>query len=105
MQKWIIIALIAAAIGWGLLTNIGAAQALAEVANHPPRALIRTADGHRIPIATPGTHAAKGEAQGMGGEGILFGYRFTYRLPDGSLTTCTIRFRHLACEGGWGVER
>lgn len=103
MRRWIPIALIVLAVLWFILTNVGAAMALSDIATRPVLALGK--DGQRIPVQQPGQPIADGEAQGQNGEGVLFGYRFTYRLPDGEPVLCTIRFHALACTGGWAPER
>ncbi len=103
MRRWIPIALIVLAFVWLILTNVGSSMALADIGARPIIAFSK--DGQRIPVRQPGQPAAEGEAQVQGGEGVMFGYRFAYRLPEGETVLCTIRFRSLACTGGWMPER
>lgn len=103
MRRWIPIALIALAALWFLLTNVGSSMALADIGARPVLAFAK--DGQRIAVQQPGQPATEGEAQIQGGEGVMFGYRFGYILPGGEAVACTIRFRSLACTGGWTPER
>ena len=103
MRRWIIVALIALAVLWFILTNVGAYTALADFAARPILAL--TQADRRIPVQQPGLPAAEGEACAVGGQGAAFGHRFTFALPDGDLVTCTHRFRSIACDGGWTADR
>ena len=103
MRRWLPVVLIGVAVLWFILTNTGSSMALADFTARPLIALTR--DGDRFPVPQPGAPPAEGEARFLGGEGILFGYRFTFQLPDGSLVACTHRFRSLSCSGGWQTER
>lgn len=103
MRIWFLVLLIALALGWVLLTNIGASRALADMAARPVLALAK--DGTRIPVQQSGRQAAEGEARFQGGTGVLFGYATPYVLPSGETVTCTIRFSSLSCGGGWTPER
>lgn len=103
MRRWIPIALITLAVLWFFLTNVGSSLALADIGARPILALAK--GGQRIPVGQPGQTAAGDEARGQGGEGVMFGYRFTYLLPGGETVACTIRFRSLTCTGGWIPER
>lgn len=103
MRRWIPAALIALAVLWFILTNVGSSMALADIGPRPVLAF--TKDGQRIPVRQPGQPAAEGAAQAGGGEGVMFGYRFAYLLPGDETVLCTIRFRSLSCTGGWMPER
>lgn len=103
MRRWIPIALIALAILWFILTNVGSSLALADIGARPILALVK--GGQHIPVGQPGQTATGDEARGQGGEGVMFGYRFIYLLPGGETVLCTIRFRSLACTGDWMPER
>jgi hypothetical protein len=99
MRKWSPVALIALAILWWALTNIGASMAMSDFAARPITALTR--DGMRVPVQPSGRPPLPGEARGLGGQGISFGLQMTYALPDGTVVVCTQRFRSLRCDGGW----
>jgi hypothetical protein len=103
MRRWIPIALIVLAVLWFILANVGSSMALSDITTRPILAFAK--DGQRVPVQQPGQPAAEGEAQVQGGEGVLFGYRFAYRLPGGETVLCSIRFRGLTCTGGWTPER
>lgn len=38
------------------------------------------------------------------GEGVPFGYRFTYELSDGRDVACIARFSRFSCDGGWELD-
>lgn len=103
MRRWIPIALIVLAIAAYAAMSVGSSIALNDIASRPILSLGR--DGVRVPVPAPGKPAAPGEAQMLGGQGVLFGYSFGFRMPDSTSVTCTIRFRSLACDGGWTAER
>jgi hypothetical protein len=103
MRKWIPVALIVLAVAVYAALNIGSSMALSDAVARPILAL--TQADQRIPVQQPGQPTATGAAQLRGGQGIPFGYRFTFALPDGSLVTCSHRFHSLACDGGWQAER
>ena len=99
MRKWIPIALIAVAVLWFVLTNVGASMALADLSARPIAALRR--GDVTVPVQPSGRAPAPGEARGLGGRGVMFGLGLVFALPDSSLVTCTQRFRHLSCSDGW----
>ena len=103
MRKWIPVALIALAILWWVLGNVGYSTALTEFSARPITALTR--DGSRIPVQPSGRAPLPEEARGLGGQGVMFGLSMTYALPDGSFVVCTQRFKSLTCDGGWTPER
>jgi hypothetical protein len=103
MRKWIPVALIALAVLWYILQNVGSSMALSDAFARPLQTLQR--GGTSVPVQQPGAPAANGMAQAIGGAGIQFGYSFLYRLPDGGTVTCLHRFRSLSCDGGWTPER
>lgn len=103
MRRWIPIALIALAVLWFVLTNVGSSMALADIGARPVLAFAK--EGQHIPVQQSGQPATEGAAQIQGGEGVMFGYRFGYLLPGGETVHCTIRFRTLTCTGGWVPER
>ena len=104
MRRWFWLLLVALVlIGHTVLTNFGAARALANFAARPVLSLIK--DGTRIPVQQSGRAAAEGEASFQGGTGVYFGYRMPLILPGGEVVTCTIRFETLTCDGGWTAER
>jgi hypothetical protein len=103
MSKWLLLTLVALAILWFLLTNIGSSLALNELAARPVLAL--TKGGQRIEAQQRGIPAGPEQAAIVGGQGIRFGYSTVYRLPDGSLVTCRYRFRSVTCDRGWTAER
>ena len=103
MRKWIPIALIVLAVLWYVLQNVGSSMALADFTDRPLVALGR--DGARVPIEQPGTVDDPAPARLVEAEGILFGYRFAFRMPDGSQVTCRHRFHSLTCSDGWQPER
>jgi hypothetical protein len=105
MRKWPILLLGIAAIGYAIVSSLASSMALSDIANRPILALTRDNGALRVPVQTPGQPAAPGEAQMLGGQGVLFGLSFGFRMPDRSSVTCTIRFRSLACDGGWTAER
>jgi hypothetical protein len=92
-------------VGWTILTDIGAAAALDDIASRPVTALTRDDGALRIAVRQPGRMALPGEARGLGGSGIIFGYRMGYILPDGSAVDCAVRFRQVNCSDGWTAER
>ncbi|MCU0905510.1 MAG: hypothetical protein MUE83_16820 [Tabrizicola sp.] len=103
MRRWIPIALIAVAVLWYILQNVGSSMALSDAFARPILAL--TQNGQRVPVQQPGLPPAEGEARADGAAGISFGFSFTYVLPDGTLVTCNHRFRSLTCDQGWIAER
>lgn len=104
MRLWIwLLLLLLVTVGYALLTNIGSSQALASIGARPLVALVR--EGTRIPVQPAGRPAIEGEARGLGGVGVLFGYRMAYVLPRGEVVNCTIRFQTLTCDNGWTPER
>jgi len=104
MRVWVFIAAGAFILGYFVLVNIGSSMALADIGARPILALRRD-DAEPVPVQTPGQPAAPGEARPLGGEGIMFGMRLTYVLPDGSRVVCSIRFRKLTCSEGWTALR
>lgn len=103
MRIWIFLLLAAVPLGWVLLTNIGAAQALSDISARPILSLAK--DGTRVPVQQSGNQANTGEARLQGGTGVLFGYATAFTLPTGETVTCTIRFSSLSCLDGWTPER
>jgi hypothetical protein len=103
MRKWIPIALIVLAVLWYVLTNVGASMALSDFAARPLVALSR--EDKRVPVEQPGSAGDPGQARLVLGEGVSFGYRFTFQMPDGSQVTCRHRFHSLTCSDGWQPER
>lgn len=103
MRIWLWISLAVAIIGSGLVANIGSSMALADLAARPVLALAKA--DTRIPVQQFGRPAAEGEARFQGGTGVFLGYRLPYRLPNGEVVTCIIRFQSLTCRDGWAVER
>ena len=103
MRKWTPIALIAVAVLWFILTNVGASMALSDLAARPITALQR--EGTTIPVQPSGRAPEPGEAAGVGGQGVMFGLSLVFALPDGTAATCTQRFRHLSCSDGWQAVR
>jgi hypothetical protein len=103
MRKWTPIALIAIAVLWFILTNVGASMALADLGARPITALQR--DAVTIPVQPSGRAPEPGEAAGVGGQGAMFGLSLFFALPDGTAVTCTQRFRHLTCSDGWQAVR
>lgn len=99
MRKWIPIALIALAVLWFILTNVGSSMALADLTGRPIMALQR--DGTTIPVQPSGRAPQSGEAAAVGGQGVMFGLSLTFALPDTGTVTCTQRFRLLSCSDGW----
>lgn len=104
MRKWIPVVLIGLAVLWFILTNVGSTMALSEFAARPILTLTRT-DGTRIPVQQPGKIPAAGDARLLQGTGVMFGYRITIALPDGTTATCTQRFRMLSCDDDWLPDR
>jgi hypothetical protein len=105
MRGWPILLIVALAIGYVILGNIASAMALNEIASRPVLALARDGGTLRVPVQSPGQPARPDEARIIVGKGVPFGYAFGFGLPDSSTVTCTIRFRTLACDGGWTAER
>lgn len=103
MRRWIPVALIVLSVLWFILQNTGSSMALSDIAASPILALTKA--DQRVPVQQPGLPAAKGEARAIGGQGIAFGYRFTFALPDDGLVTCNHRFRSISCDGDWVAER
>lgn len=103
MRKWIPVVLIALAVLWYILQNVGSSMALSDFAARPILALAQ--GDQRIPVRQSGQPPAEGEASALGVEGIAFGHRLTFALPDGTLITCSHRFRSLSCDHGWTAER
>jgi hypothetical protein len=103
MRKWSPVALIGLAVVWFILTNVGASVALNDFTARPIVALNR--DTIRVPVQVSGRPPAAGEARGLGGQGVMFGFAIQYALPDGTHVSCTQRFRRLTCDGGWTPER
>lgn len=103
MRKWIPVALIALAVLWYILQNVGSSMALSDLTDRPIVALVQ--GDRRIPVQQPGLPPAEGEARVTGGAGVSFGYGFTFALPDGTLVTCKYRFRSQSCDRGWTAER
>ncbi|WP_128516430.1 hypothetical protein [Tabrizicola thermarum] len=99
MRRWLPIVLIALAILWFILTNVGAGMAVSDLTARPISALMR--DGRAIPVQPSGRAPAQGEARGIGGRGVMFGLSLVFALPDGATVSCTQRFRHLSCSDGW----
>ncbi|NHB76712.1 hypothetical protein [Rhodobacter calidifons] len=99
MRKWIPVALIALAVLWFVLTNLGASMAVSDLAARPISALER--DGRRVPVQPSGRAPRDGEARGIAGQGVMFGFSLRFALPDGATVTCTQRFRSLLCSDGW----
>lgn len=104
MRKWVPVALIGLAILWFIATNVGSSMALADLAGRPVLAVTRS-DGTRFAVQPQGTTPHTITARLQWGEGVMFGYRFRFALPDGTTATCTQRFRMLTCDGGWQAER
>ena len=65
MRRWPPIALIALAIGWFIVTNIGNAMAMGDLAGRPIVALTR--ETTRIPVQSPGMLPETGEARILDG--------------------------------------
>ncbi|WP_149589150.1 hypothetical protein [Tabrizicola flagellatus] len=103
MRRWIPLALIALAILWFVLTNVGASMALNDLASRPITGLAR--DGATIPVQPSGRAPLPGEARGLAGQGTMFGFSLVFALPDGGLVTCTQRFTRLGCSDGWQALR
>jgi hypothetical protein len=99
MRKWIPITLIALAVLWFILTNVGSSMALADLTARPITALQRT--GMTVPVQPTGRAPEPGEAKGIGGQGVMFGLSLNFALPDSGTVTCTQRFRILSCSDGW----
>jgi hypothetical protein len=102
MRIWVMLGLAVLLFG---AVNVGSSMALSDIAGRPVVALMLTEEETRVPVQQSGRPAAPGEARGLGGQGVMFGYRFGYVLPDGGQVACTIRFRVLGCSGGWTPER
>lgn len=99
MRKWMPIALIAVAVLWFILTNVGASMALSDLGARPITALQR--EGATIPVQPTSRAPEAGEARGLGGQGVMFGLSLLFALPDGTTVTCTQRFTRLGCSDGW----
>jgi hypothetical protein len=109
MRKWIFLGLVAALLVGGFLfaktSSMGWMIAVSDLGSNPVVALTRNGGEIRVPVQAFGRPALPGEARINGGQGIRFGTRFGYVMPDGSLIECTMRFRRLTCGGGWTAER
>jgi hypothetical protein len=105
MRLWPILLLAAAVVGYFIVANLASVMALNDIASRPILALTRDNGAQPVPVQTPGQPAGDGEARMLGGQGIPFGYRFGFAMPDGQTVTCTIRFRTLSCSDGWVAER
>ena len=105
MRMWPVILLAALVVGYFIANNIASVMVLSEIANRPILALTRDSGAVRVLVQTAGQPAKDGEAQFLGGQGILLGHRFGFGMPDASTVICTIRFRSLDCDGGWTAER
>ncbi|MBA3910917.1 MAG: hypothetical protein C0524_13845 [Rhodobacter sp.] len=92
-------------LGYFVLDSIASSIALADIGGRPILAFTRDAGAVRVPVHVPGQSAEPGEALTAGGQGVFFGYRFSYILPDSARVDCTIRFRSLSCDDGWIAER
>jgi hypothetical protein len=103
MRKWIPVTLIALAIFWFILTNVGSSLATSDFAARPLTAL--SLEGTTIRVQRQGQPASADEARFLGGRGVMFGMAFDLALPNGTRVTCTQRFRTLSCNGGWQAVR
>ncbi len=103
MRIWVVVAVVG--VLWYGAVNIGSSMALADIAGRPIVALSRADSAVRVSVQPSGRPAAQGEARILDGQGVMFGYRFGYALPDGGQVDCTIRFHALGCSSGWTAER
>jgi hypothetical protein len=105
-RAWLIAGGVFLCLGF-IADGLASAYTLANIASRPIVALTRGdgTDAIRIAVAAPGAPGRDGEARGMGGEGILFGYAMRYALPDGSGVTCRVRMMLARCDGNWRAER